>query len=272
MSDTSDPGESQGFEIEPEEFEIAVGPEPDRKPEVVTLTPAEFAALKAQGDSAQAIQKGIEGLAGRMASPQPAAAPPVNTPVQSPEEFFAEHSDDLFDKEKGAKVLAEYNKKVIERDFGPMFSNISAQLAATKKELLLEKDPYFKKYEAEIEALVQAQPPNVRIQPNVYELAWRDIRAKHSKDIEDDSVNAQIDARVAERLKELGIDPAKPRQPEGRPAAYVNSEGRSAPSATPAGKRTVRLPDEATRIKLEKEALRRGLELSDLLKIKGYTA
>ena len=257
-------------EIPAEELVIKVGnePEDDDKPEVVTMTPAEYAALKAQSDSAAAIAKGIEGLGAKLSTPQAPAPMPVNAPVQTPEEFFTEHADDLFDKEKGAKVLGEYVKRVGEREYGGMFSAVSSQLAATKKELLAAKDPQYKKYESEIEALVNAQPPAVRIQPDIYERAWREIRSKHQSEIEEEAITERVNAAVEAKLKELGID-AKGASTT-RPAAYVNSEGRSSPTASGSTKRTVRLPDEATRQKLEREAKRRGLNIDDLLRTKGY--
>jgi hypothetical protein len=192
----------------------------------------------------------------------------VNTPVQSPEEYFSEHSDDLFDKEKGAKVMAEYTRRVTEREFGPMFNAQAQALVSTKKELLSAKDANFNKYEAEIEALVKSQSQAVQLQPDIYERAWLTVRQKHQVEIEEESVNSKVNAAVEAKLKELGIDLNK--KPENaRPAAYVNSEGRSTPNVA-SGKRTVRLPDEATKTKLENEAKRRGLDLNDLLRTKGY--
>jgi hypothetical protein len=251
------------------ELDIAVGEAPlEAKPDVVTLSPAEFAALKAQGDSAAAIAKGIESLGSRMGAPAQ-AAPPANTPVQTPEEFFAEHSDDLFDKEKGAKLMAEYNKRLMEREYGPMFANVSSQLASTKRDLLAARDPLFKKYEAEIEALVKSQPQNVQVQPDVYDRAWLTIREKHRSEIEEETVNARVNEAVAKALKEAGIEPGK-KGAGDRPPAYENSASRSAGAAPAAGKRTVRLPNEETRKKLENEARRRGIDMADLLRSKGY--
>jgi hypothetical protein len=254
----------------PEELDIQVGDAPpDPAPEVVTLSPAEFAALKAQGDSASAISKGIEKLGERMAYPQAQVPTPVNTPTQSPEEYYAEHADDLFDKEKGAKVMAEFSKRIAERDYGPMVANLGAQLASTKKELLKAKDPMFAKYEKEIDALVASQPANVRSQPDIYDRAWITVRENHRSEIEEETVTAKVNAAVEAALKARGIDPTKPAT-DARPAAYANSAARSGGAAPAGAKRTVRLPDEATRIKLENEARRRGMAMDDLLRSKGY--
>lgn len=250
-----------------EEIEIAVGAEPEaKKPEVVTLSPAEFAALKAQGDSAAAIQKGIEGLGSRLSSPAQAQQP-ANAPTQTPEEFYAEHADDMFDKEKAPKVMAQYNKMLMEREYGPMFNAQAQALVATKKELLKSKEPLFSKYEAEVENLVRSQPANAQLAPDIYDRAWLAIRQQHQAEIEEDSVKSKIDEAVNARLKELGIDLAKVKSGE-RPPAYVNSESRSQ-QASGSTKRTIRLPDEATRAKYEREALRRGMDLADLLRTKG---
>jgi len=264
MSDNID--EEINVEVDEPEIDIAVGPEPEAKPEVVSLSPAEFAALKAQGDSAQAIQKGIAGLGDRLATPQYAPPTPANTPVQSAEEFLAEHSDDLFDKEKAPKLMAEFNKRFVEREYGPVLANMGAQLASAKRELLAARDPQFKKYEAEVDRLVKSQPLGVQAQPDIYERAWLTVKQAHQSEIEDDSINAKVDAR----LKELGIDPAtmKPKV-EPRPDAYTNSASRSVGSAG-STKRTIRLPDEATKKKYEREAAKRGLDLADYLRTKGY--
>jgi len=250
-----------------EELEVAVGPEEEKKPDVVTLTPEEFAALKAQSDSAKAIREGIEGLGSRLSQPT-VVAPPANVPTETPEEYFAKHADDIFDKEKGAAILAKYNEMVAEKKYGPLLQGLSSSLANTRKELLESRDPHFKRWKGEVEALVAQQPAEVRSQPDIYERAWASVRAKHSAEIETETVDAKVKEAVAAALKEHGIEPGKP---AGRPAAHVNSEGRSAPTvSTGARKVTVRLPDAATRKALEAEAERKGLELSDLLRIKGY--
>jgi len=252
-----------------DDVDIVVGPEPDKKPDVVTLTPEQFAQLQSQSDTARAVKEGIEGLTSKLYTPQASAPAPVNAPTQTAEEYLAEHGDDLFDKEKAPKIMAEFNKKYAEREFIPVITNLSAQLAATKRELLENRDPMFKKYAPEIEALVRAQPANVQAQPDIYERAWQTVRERHRAEIEEETVNSKVAAAVEAKLKELGIDPTKPTAP-ARPAAYENSAARSAQSTPNAGKRTIRLPDEATLKKYEAEALRKGLDIKDLLATKGY--
>jgi hypothetical protein len=248
-------------------LEVVVGPEEklDDKPEVVTMTPEEFAKLRASSDSAKALRDGIEGLASRLAPQQ--GPMPVNMPQQTPEEFYAEHSDDLFDKEKGAKVLRQYTKLVSEQEYGPILQNLSMSLSNTRKELLEARDPQYKKYKTEVEQLVASQPPNVRANPDIFEQAWNVVRQRHQAEIEEETVNEKVSKALDAKLKELGIDPSKPAQ---RPAAHVNSEGRSVPQQSSGTRTRVRLPDEATRKSLEAEALRKGMELEDLLKIRGY--
>ena len=210
MSDNIDEALETQVEPEEQEIEIAVGePEPEKKPEVVTLSPAEFATLKAQGDSAQAIQKGIEGLSNRFAAPQ--VAPPANAPMQTPEEFYADHADDMFDKEKAPKIMRQYNKMVMEAEYGPMFNAQAQALVATKKELLVSKEPLFKKYESEVEQLVKSQPGNVQLQPDVYDRAWLTIRERHRSEIEEESVNDKVAKAVEAKLgNERFMQNAKP--------------------------------------------------------------
>jgi hypothetical protein len=252
-----------------EELDIQIGDAPvETKPDVVTLSPSEFAALKAQGDSAQAIQKGIEGLSSKLGY-QAQTQQPVNAPTQTPEEFYAEHADDMFDKEKAPKVMAQYNKMLMEREYGPLFNAQAAALVSTKKELLESRDPLFKKYKSEVEQLVKSQPANVQLNPAIYDQAWEVVKKNHQSEIEEESVSAKVNAAVEAKLKELGIDPSKLKADQ-RPPAYENSASRSSGSAPSSGKRTVRLPDEATRAKFEREAAKRGLDLADYLRIKGY--
>jgi hypothetical protein len=249
--------------------DISVGPEEEKKPEVVTMTPEEFAALKAQGDSTRAMKEGIADLASKLNAPAPHPMP-VNAPTQTPEEFYAEHSDDMFDKEKGGALMAKYTKMVSEREYGPLLRGMSTALSTTRKELLEAKDPHFKRFKGEVESLVAQQPPDVQIQPDIYERAWQTVRAKHSAEIEAESVKSQVDAAVEAKLKELGIDPKNIPAGGMRPAAHVNSEGRSTPSVSSSSRPRVRLPDAATKQKLEAEALRKGMAVEDLLRVRGY--
>ena len=258
-------------ETEQTDVEIVVGDETEEtKPEVVTMTPEEFAALKAQSDSTRALKEGIEGLGASLRSPVSAPPPPANAPTQTPEEYFAEHSDEIFDKEKGAGVLAKHSKMIAEREYGPLLRGLSTSLSNTRKELLESKDPHFKRYKAEIEALVSQQPADVQIAPDVWERAWVAIRQKHAPEIEAESVKAQVDAAVNAKLKELGIDPTKLANGNARPAVHINSEGRSQPGVTNAARPKVRLPDAATKAKFEAEAKRKGMDIEDLLRARGY--
>lgn len=257
-------------EVETPQTEIVVGEEEkaaEEKPEVVTMSPSEFASLKAQSDSAKAIKEGIEGLSSKLSYPQAQQTPAANSPQETPEEFFAKNADDMFDKDKGGKLLREYNKRVAQQEYGPIISGLSSSLATTRKELLESRDANFRKYKTEVEALVASQPPDVRIQPDIYERAWATVKTKHQAEIDEDTVSRKVDEALAAKLKELGIDPTKP---AARPPVHVNSEGRSTPASGAGAARKVRLPDQATKEKLEREALRRGMNMDDLLRVKGY--
>ncbi len=253
------------------ELEVAVGPEPVAAAEVVTLTPEQFAELKASGDSAKAVKEGIEGLASKLAAPQAAPAAPINAPGKTFEEIFEEVSDDLYDKTKGAGAFKKLAKMVGEQEYGPVVTGLSTELAATKKKLLLNEDPYFKKYLGEVDSLIAQQQPAVRNQANIYDLAWAEVRKRHASEIEDDTVTKKVDAGIAAKLKELGIDPGKP-VVAGRPAAHTGGEGRSTPTVTtsPGAKRTLRVPDAAARAKLENDAARKGVDIETLAKTRGF--
>jgi hypothetical protein len=255
--------------LEEDDFEITIGEaksDEAAKPEVVSLSPEEFKSLREQADSSKAIRDGIESLGARMATP--VAPAPANTPEESAEEFFAKHSDEMFDAEKGAALLKEFTTRTMKKELGSVLAGLGSELAQTKRELLEAKDPYFKKYANEIDQLVASQPAEVRAQPNIYAKAWEVVRAKHQVEIEEESVNQKVADAVAAKLKELGIE-AKPNESGGRPAAYQNSAGRATPAPQGSGKTVVHLPNEETRKSLEAEALRRGMELPDLLRSKG---
>ena len=80
-------------ETEDTSLEVNVGPEEEKKAEVVTLTPEEFAALKAQADATKAMKEGIEGLSSKLIQPAAVAQQPANSPRQTAAEYYAEHSD-----------------------------------------------------------------------------------------------------------------------------------------------------------------------------------
>jgi len=250
-------------------LQIDVGPEPPKTAEVVTMTPEEFETLKRQSDSASAVKAGLEGLASKLQAPAPVVQTPVNAPSETPEEYFEKHADEIFDKEKGAAVLRRYNKLVAEQEYGPMLRGLSSALATTRKELLEAKDPHFKKYKVEVDALVAQQSPEVQLAPDIYERAWIAVRQKHQAEIEEETVNDRVGKAVEAKLKELGIDPTKPKA-DARPAAHVSGEARSTPQITTNAKRSVRLPDAATKAKLEAGAKRKGMDLEDLLRVRGY--
>ncbi len=245
-----------------DDIEFKVGEdEPDDEPEIVSMKPDELAALRAQADTAKAVKEGIEGLASRMAIPQ--AQAPANAPTQTPEEFYAEHADDLFDKEKGAKLLAQYNKMVMERDFGPMIQGMSAKLGNLTKENLKLSDPLFKDYESEVDALVKQQPANVQAMPDVYERAWLTIREKHRSEIETKSIDAKVEEKLSARLKELGLDKAN-----AKPQVRINSDSRSV-GVGAAPKMVYRFKSEEDKAAATAEAERRGLDLKDYVRSKG---
>jgi len=254
-----------------EGIEIAIGPEVEKKAEVVTMTPEEFAALKSQGDATKAMKEGIESLASKLGQPQVVQAAPANATQETPEEYFQKHSDDIFDKDKGAAVLKKYNEMVAEQKYGPILRGMSSTLAATRKELLETKDPYFKKYKTEVDQLVAQQPPDVQMQPDIYERAWVAVRQKHQTEIEEETVNEKVLKAVEAKLKELGIDPAKPTAGV-RPAAHVQSEGRSTPtiSTGTSPKPKARFPDAATKAALDAEAMRKGVDPEVLYRMRGF--
>jgi hypothetical protein len=255
--------ETQGID---DEIDVQVGDEPEPKPDIVTMKPDELAALRAQADTAKAVRDGIEGLASKFAQPQ--VQVPVNAPTQTPEEFYAEHSDDLFDKEKGPKVLAQFQDMVFKRDYGPVLQGMTARIGTLTKENLKATDPYFKDYENEVEALVKAQPANVQALPDVYDRAWMTIREKHRSEIEQKSIDAKVDERLNAKLKELGIE-SDAVGADKKPPVNANSAARAQGGGASATKPVLRFKTEDDKQKAIREAERRGLSLGDYMRSRG---
>jgi hypothetical protein len=262
MSDNVDDDLELEVEVDTEgderdELEIAVGDEPQEPaPKVDMLEPGELAALRAQADSARAIKEGIEGLASRLA-PQ---AQPANSPVQSPEEFMAEHMDDIFDKEKGPKLLAQYQKMVTDREYGPLIQSLSARVGTLTESVIEAQDPIYKDYRDEVRALVKSQPAGVQAMPDVFERAWLTIREKHRDEIED----KRIEAKVAERIKARDEASASV-----KPPVRINSDARASGGGGSSQRSVYRFKTEADKRDAEHQAELRGLTLSDYLKGKG---
>ncbi len=257
----------------PEEAELELVVEgeekkPEEKPGVEQLTPEQVKELRARADSTKVLADGLAALGAGLNRPVVVQQPPINSPQETPEEFYEKNADKMFDPKEGAKLMATYTKMVAERDYGPMLQGQARALATANWKLLKGEDPYAKKYASEVEALVAQQNAATQAMPNVYELAWVEVRKKHQSEIDKETIDAKVQEAVTAALKEHGIDLGKPGE---RPAARTTGETSTASRPRPTeGKRTVRIPDAKTKAEIENYARRKLMSIEDVCKSRGY--
>ena len=111
-------------------------------------------------------------------------------PLRRPSRRYSRRfSDDLYDKTKGAGAFRKLAKMVGEQEYGAA----AAELAATKKKLPLNEDPYFKKY-SEVDSLIaQRAGPAVEKSGEHLQPTWAEVRKRHASEIEDDTVTKKVD-------------------------------------------------------------------------------
>ena len=270
LGEQAPPEGEESKEPESGDLEVVVGAETEpkdkeEKPEVVTLTPEQFEELKARGDSSKALSESIAALGTSLNRPVVVQAQPANAPQETPEEFYEKNADRMFDPKEGAQLMAKYTKMVAERDYGPMLRGQAVALAQSNWKLLKNEDAHAKKYSKEVEDLVAQQNEATKLMPNVFELAWAEVRKRHATEIETESINAKVDEAVAAKLKELGLDKKEPAKPVARTTGASSS-------ATGAGerKRVVRRPDRAALEKVKAYMRRKGVDREWALRHFGY--
>lgn len=186
--------------------------------------------LKRQGDTAQAVQAGIAGLAQSLRAPgaMPTAQAPV--PAQLPGE-----TDEAFQKridegllERGATKTVE---EIVGRKLMPEVQRLfQGNLVNSRRFTSLDpaRGPLYAKYRAEVEQLVAGLPPASKLyDPEVYEKATDEIARRHAEDIINERVQAAVQAELAK------VKPPEPARPApGAPAVHAEIGARPAPSTT----------------------------------------
>ena len=206
-------------------------------------------------DPLEAITKGFKELGEALKDKQTVQPQiPVQKPGESDEEFAERLKEALF-SENPLPAL----KEAVERFTQPVVQQqayTTMELAKRVMELDPEKGPIFKKYKSEIDAFIKTLPPNVQMNPGVYEYAYKEIYARHMNDIIEEKLKEkeeEIRKKVMEELKGT----QKGTQSQG---AYMTGE----PVTKGRPKKRVYVTQEE-----RDEAERRGIPLEDYLRIKG---
>ena len=221
MSDSSEP--DMAFEVESEDdLEFVTLPEgqtePDptteeeEGPKKITLDEEAYKALLAKQDGTAALTAGLGQLAETLRTPAPSPQP-MN--VQGPPAMTDEELEKaLFLPGQTVPQL----RKLIQEQLMPLQAGTIQQQIETNKKLLSlnpETSTYFKKYQKEIEEKVASLPPQFRMRPDIYELAYKEVLVAKTDEIANERAQAMVNDAVAKALAEAGIGDgkAKPKPP-----------------------------------------------------------
>lgn len=218
----------------------------------VQLTPEQLEALVSKAGGGQVALEGLERL-----------AQSVRTPVQQVQaQVQAPLVGEAFEKELFTPGNTEAAlKRFLQEQLAPVQAQQNQVLIAQNRELLrLRPDtaPYFKKYEREIETMVQNAPAHVRSQPNVYELAYQAMMQNKQNEIVEDRAREMAEKLVAEALEKAGVKGA----PKG-PALQMEAQGGAV--GKPKTKQTVYITKADV-----KDMVERGLNPNDPEQTKFY--
>ena len=211
MSDSNEP--EMAFEVESEDdLEFVTLPEgqtepppaaeEEEGPKKVTLDEEAYKALLAKQDGTAALTAGLGQLAETLRTPAPSPQP-VNVP-QPPAMSDEELEKAIFLPGQTVPQL----RKLIQEQLMPVQAGTIQQQMETNKKLLAlnpETSTYFKKYQREIEEKVASLPPQYRMRPDIYELAYKEVLVAKTEEIANDKAQALVKEAVAKALAEAGI-------------------------------------------------------------------
>lgn len=145
----------------------------------------------------------------------------------------------------------------------PILSQVAENQAMQSREMAMlnpDTKDIFSRYSAEVEREVQGFTVQEKLQnPRVYQNAIERVKARHMSELVAEQSKANVDALLAERLKELGIDPSilgKGSTAPQRPAApsLASPGGQRPPNLSP--RTTIRVnPAQMAQIKKRADAL-----------------
>lgn len=165
------------------------------------LTDEEYQALLQRQDSTSSLTQGLSKLVetlGRQGQSQP-----VNVPVV-PSESDEDLEKALFEPGKSAETI----RKILQREVAPLQGATIQQAMDTNKRLM-KLDPktseLFNKYEGEIERRIQALPPQVKFQPKIYEMMYKEVLVDKQDEIIQDRAAKIAEEAVKKALEAAGI-------------------------------------------------------------------
>lgn len=220
----------------------------------IVLTKEQYEELNRKTDSTTLLSQGFQSLAERL-TPQQVAPRQQEAPAPTlPELDMKELEREAFSEGGFAKAVS----KLTERQIGQILAPL-AQSSIEQQKKLLELDPntkeYFTKYAAEIEAKVQAAPPNLRYTPKIYEMAYKQVLFDHQQDIiqaeAEKRTQAIVDEAVKKALAEAGVGAGA--VPQKRVAMYQEN---TTVSAVPSNMAAERSKGSLTITAAEAEAMR----------------
>lgn len=238
MSDEQEAPEQQGFnENGTEDVELIIddgstppAPEEEVPPEFKEVSKSQLierlkkveedAAARARQESVfDRLGTTLEKL-GEREAPRPQAP---QQPVEKPEELRERINQKSL--ESPADAMDDY----FTHKMGPMVGQaLQGTLGLARKVMEMDPDkgPTFKKYIKEIDRLVESAPPQAKVDPTIYEKAYKQVIQDH------------IDEIIAEKVAAAVAKQPENRQEPAKPASF--SEGRGS-GARPAATRQVRL-------------------------------
>lgn len=190
------------------------------------------------------------------AKPQGQAGPADQKPGESEQEYAARLEKELFKPGQTFKALQE----AVFRIMSPAYQEaIGATVEQSKRimEVHPEYGPKFKKYEKEIEERRAALPYPQRNSPRVYDTLYKQVIADHADEINQETIQEEVQRQVQETLKNMGIE-----TPEGGQPTFTEGGGVRRASGGPKKKRIY--ITEADR----QAALQKGVDVRDYVRRK----
>ena len=162
----------------------------------------EIQRLREESNVAKTIARSItearEDRPANLSSPPP---PDLEKAQREWREFTENFDTNLLRTEKPSELIVQ----MLEKTMGPVMARTAESIAKVAKRALKadgETRVDFVKYEAEIDAYVKKQSPAEQVNPDVYDEAFRFVKAQHAPSASD--IDALVAKKVAEELAKRG--------------------------------------------------------------------
>jgi hypothetical protein len=188
----------------------------------IELTPEEYQALMAKGDSSAQLGNSLKEMVAKL-SGQPAA----NTPQAVPDTYNPETLEtQMFEAGKSVKTVESIAQRVMAQGQSAM-----AQTIIQQNKKILQLDPktseLFKQFEGEVEKKIAALPMQYRMMPDIYEKAFQQVMIENQ--------NAVIEMQVKKRVETLMAAGKKAETPAPKAGPLRNEQGTILPPTVKAG-------------------------------------